>query len=286
MDALRTIDLHMRAVKVHYAVSDLGLTYRILSNFSRGQDHAGSVETEKDENSMTSTLESSSSSSSSSPPPPPSLSKSSISARGSQMCCERTKFRMQIDGIGAVLRDDISPGTSSSSSLFPSQASGRGVPLISASLDDITLTMDTDCDGRRDCDDTIHSDADNNGNSPPVLAVELRVRDMSFEDLSIIDKASRFRHIFRTTLFDEKEKTALSSRKEVAPEDEPSSSPSSEDLDKACNDLLTEFLPKIKELPGAEVTRQVCGGCLDFKVSITQPLAEHGEWAEADYNPL
>merc|ERR1719331_772662 len=55
---------------------------------------------------------------------------------------------------------------------------------------------------------------------------------------------------------------------------------------KACNDLLMEYLPKLKELPGAEVTRQVCGGCMDFKVSITQPLEEHGAWAEADYNPL
>lgn len=45
---------------------------------------------------------------------------------------------------------------------------------------------------------------------------------------------------------------------------------------KACNDLLMEYLPKLKALPGAEVTRQVCGGCLDFKVSITQPLEEHG----------
>lgn len=25
---------------------------------------------------------------------------------------------------------------------------------------------------------------------------------------------------------------------------------------------------------------------MDFKVSITQPLEEHGAWAEADYNPL
>ena len=55
---------------------------------------------------------------------------------------------------------------------------------------------------------------------------------------------------------------------------------------KACNDLLSEFLPKLKELPGAEVTRQVCGGCMDFKVSITQPLAEHGAWADANYAPL
>ena len=94
---------------------------------------------------------------------------------------------------------------------------------------------------------------------------------------------------------------------------------------KACNDLLMEYMPKLKALPGchasgrnpvhahrfarlscslcqslltapiawdtlacgsAEVTRQVCGGCMDFKVSITQPLEEHGEWAGADYNPL
>ena len=45
---------------------------------------------------------------------------------------------------------------------------------------------------------------------------------------------------------------------------------------KACNDLLMEYLPKLKALPGAEITRQVCGGCLDFKVSISQPLEEHG----------
>ena len=30
----------------------------------------------------------------------------------------------------------------------------------------------------------------------------------------------------------------------------------------------------------------MCGGCLDFKVSITQPLEEHGAWAEKDYAPL
>ena len=55
---------------------------------------------------------------------------------------------------------------------------------------------------------------------------------------------------------------------------------------KACQSLLDEYLPKLKELPGAQITRQVCGGCLDFKVSITQPLEEHGAWAEADYGPL
>lgn len=66
----------------------------------------------------------------------------------------------------------------------------------------------------------------------------------------------------------------------------PSGGPGDSDSLKACNDLLTEYLPKLKALPGAEITRQVCGGCLDFKVSITQPLAEHSAWAAASYNPL
>ena len=55
---------------------------------------------------------------------------------------------------------------------------------------------------------------------------------------------------------------------------------------KACQSLLEEYLPKIKALPKASVTRQVCGGCMDFKVSISQPLDEHGAWAEDEYNPL
>lgn len=55
---------------------------------------------------------------------------------------------------------------------------------------------------------------------------------------------------------------------------------------KACQALLDEYLPKLKSLPKAQITRQVCGGCLDFKVSITQPLEEHGAWAEANYEPL
>ena len=49
---------------------------------------------------------------------------------------------------------------------------------------------------------------------------------------------------------------------------------------KACNDLLTEYLPKLKALPGASITRQVCGGCLDFKVSITQPLDDHAKFMD------
>mmetsp|Transcript_42897 Transcript_42897/g.112741 ORF Transcript_42897/g.112741 Transcript_42897/m.112741 type:complete len:153 (+) Transcript_42897:33-491(+) len=66
----------------------------------------------------------------------------------------------------------------------------------------------------------------------------------------------------------------------------PSGGPGDSESLKACQSLLAEYLPKIKDLPKAEVTRQVCGGCLDFKVSIVQPLEEHGAWAEADYNPL
>uniref|UniRef100_A0A7S1Z1T9 Uncharacterized protein n=1 Tax=Trieres chinensis TaxID=1514140 RepID=A0A7S1Z1T9_TRICV len=66
----------------------------------------------------------------------------------------------------------------------------------------------------------------------------------------------------------------------------PSGGPGDSESLKACQSLLDEYLPKLKELPGASITRQVCGGCLDFKVSITQPLEEHGAWADADYQPL
>jgi hypothetical protein len=66
----------------------------------------------------------------------------------------------------------------------------------------------------------------------------------------------------------------------------PSGGPGDSASLKACQDLLAEYLPKLKKLPKAKVTRQVCGGCLDFKVSIVQPLAEHGEWAGANYDPI
>lgn len=66
----------------------------------------------------------------------------------------------------------------------------------------------------------------------------------------------------------------------------PSGGPGDSESLKACQSLLTEYLPTLKALPGAEVTRQVCGGCMDFKVSIVQPLSEHDEWAGADYNPV
>lgn len=54
---------------------------------------------------------------------------------------------------------------------------------------------------------------------------------------------------------------------------------------KAAQALLVEYLPKLKEIPKAEITRVVCGGCGDFKVIINQPAAEHGAWSEAKYAP-
>ena len=43
--------------------------------------------------------------------------------------------------------------------------------------------------------------------------------------------------------------------------------------------LLTEYLPTLKALPNAAVTRVVCGGCGDFKVIVNQPASDHGDWA-------
>ena len=49
--------------------------------------------------------------------------------------------------------------------------------------------------------------------------------------------------------------------------------------------LLAEYLPGLKALPGAEVSRVVCGGCGDFKVIVTQPCAEHDAWKAAEFAP-
>jgi hypothetical protein len=54
---------------------------------------------------------------------------------------------------------------------------------------------------------------------------------------------------------------------------------------KAAQALLAEYLPKLKALPNAEVTRVVCGGCSDFKVSVNTPCADHDKWAAAEYAP-
>merc|ERR1719506_1544328 len=44
---------------------------------------------------------------------------------------------------------------------------------------------------------------------------------------------------------------------------------------KACQDLLNEYLPKLKALPNSQVTRIVCGGCSDFKVVTNSPKADY-----------
>lgn len=50
-------------------------------------------------------------------------------------------------------------------------------------------------------------------------------------------------------------------------------------------DVVDEYLPKLKELKGAVVTRAVCGGCLDFKLLTTVPLDTFGPWEEAGHPP-
>ena len=54
---------------------------------------------------------------------------------------------------------------------------------------------------------------------------------------------------------------------------------------KGAQALLDEYLPKLKALPNAEVTRIVCGGCGDFKVIVNQPAGDHGAWSEAKFAP-
>ena len=54
---------------------------------------------------------------------------------------------------------------------------------------------------------------------------------------------------------------------------------------KAAEALLQSYLPQLKALPKAEVTRVMCGGCHDFKVVINQPCAEHDAWSAAAFAP-
>jgi len=53
----------------------------------------------------------------------------------------------------------------------------------------------------------------------------------------------------------------------------------------ACSKVLAEYLPELKAIEGATVNRLVCGGCLDFKVMVTQPLDGYGPWEEAGHPP-
>lgn len=55
---------------------------------------------------------------------------------------------------------------------------------------------------------------------------------------------------------------------------------------KACQALLAEYLPKLKaDLPTAEISRVVCGGCGDFKVIINHPVDDHGPWEGKAFAP-
>ena len=54
---------------------------------------------------------------------------------------------------------------------------------------------------------------------------------------------------------------------------------------KAAEELLQSYLPTLKALPNAEVTRVMCGGCHDFKIVINQPCADHDAWKASDYAP-
>jgi hypothetical protein len=65
----------------------------------------------------------------------------------------------------------------------------------------------------------------------------------------------------------------------------PSGGPGDSTALKAAQALFSEYAAQLKALPGAEVTRVVCGGCGDFKVIVNQPAAEHDAWKEKDYAP-
>ena len=63
-------------------------------------------------------------------------------------------------------------------------------------------------------------------------------------------------------------------------------SPAKSESLKACQALLAEYLPKLKaDLPTAEISRIVCGGCGDFKVIINHPVKDHGAWEEKKFEP-
>ena len=50
-------------------------------------------------------------------------------------------------------------------------------------------------------------------------------------------------------------------------------------------DVVDEYLPQLKKLDGAVVTRSVCGGCLDFKLATSVPASGYGAWEEAGHPP-
>lgn len=50
--------------------------------------------------------------------------------------------------------------------------------------------------------------------------------------------------------------------------------------------VVDELLPEIKSVSDdITVNRLVCGGCLDFKLMMTVPLADFGPWEEKGHEP-
>ena len=52
---------------------------------------------------------------------------------------------------------------------------------------------------------------------------------------------------------------------------------------KAAEELLQSYLPTLKSLPNAEVTRVMCGGCHDFKVATALPAESYFAWEKKDH---
>lgn len=52
---------------------------------------------------------------------------------------------------------------------------------------------------------------------------------------------------------------------------------------KAAQLLLSEYLPKLKAIDSAEVSRVVCGGCGDFKVILKLPADKFGAFEGAGF---
>lgn len=54
----------------------------------------------------------------------------------------------------------------------------------------------------------------------------------------------------------------------------------------AISKVVDEYLPELKKVSdGVTVNRLVCGGCLDFKLMTTVPLADFGPWEESGHSP-
>jgi cytochrome c5 len=77
-------------------------------------------------------------------------------------------------------------------------------------------------------------------------------------------------------------------RCKFTPSDDPPASGaliSSKSLE-AAQKTLDETLDQLKALPGVSaITRTVCGGCQDFKITIAMPLKEYDAWEKKNFAP-